>query len=68
MMRQQAETNRKDLSILYNHIRDLLMQREQALKTHISEIFQKEEDQCLQKLSQIEEVTSQMNQFDAQLG
>ena len=41
--------------MLYNAIRDMLIQREQALKTHISEVYQKEEGMCEEKVSQIDE-------------
>jgi hypothetical protein len=42
-MKLSAENNRRELSLLYNAIRDMLIQREQALKTYISEVYQKEE-------------------------
>ena len=45
-MRQKAEKNRNELSILYNNMRDILLEREQALKTYISEILRREEEAC----------------------
>ena len=56
MMRQQAEKNRNELSLLYNHMRDILMEREEALKTYISEILRREEEACGVKINQINEV------------
>ena len=53
--------------MIYNAIRDIMMQREQALKTYLSEVFQKEESLCLQKLEQIEVAVAEMNQFDSEL-
>ena len=43
LMKVQAEQNRRELSVLYNAIRDMLIQREQSLKTYISEVYQREE-------------------------
>ena len=44
-----------------------MMQREQALKTYISELFQREEDLCEQKISQIEDFVISINEVDSEL-
>ena len=43
------------------------MQREQALKTYISEVYQKEESQCEAKINQIETALSSIEEFDENL-
>ena len=63
-MKLSAETNRRELSLLYNAIRDMLIQREQALKTHISEVYQREEAQCKIKITQIEEAMVVIEDYD----
>ena len=50
-MNQQAEVNRSELGVLYTTIRDLLIQREQSLKTYIAEVFLKEEQACLNRVN-----------------
>lgn len=42
-MHVQAEKNRKELSSIYSYVRELLLEREQALKRQISENLVKEE-------------------------
>ena len=64
LMKVQAEHNRRDLSILYNAIRDMLIQREQALKTFISEVQEKEESACLAKIAQIDESLAGIEDYD----
>ena len=64
LMKLQAEQNRRELSVLYNAIRDMLIQREQALKTYISEVYQKEEQACEMKIQQIEEGLTAIEDFD----
>ena len=66
-MKLQAEQNRRELSILYNAIRDMLIQREQALKTYISEVYQKEEAQCDSKIIQIDDAIGSIEDFDDNL-
>ena len=50
LMKLQAEANRRELSLLYNAIRDMLIQREQALKTYLSEVYSREESLCKAKI------------------
>lgn len=45
-MQGQAEKNRRELSQIYNYIRDLLLEREQALKRQISDNLSREEQEC----------------------
>ena len=42
----------------------MLMQREQALKTYISEVYQKEENQCEAKIDQIEQALGSIEEYD----
>ena len=42
----------------------MLIQREQALKTYISEVFQKEEGQCEAKIAQIDEVLGSIEDYE----
>ena len=42
----------------------MLIQREQALKTYISEVYQKEEAQCKLKIAQIEQAMSMIEDFE----
>ena len=42
-MQSQAEKNRRELSQIYNYLRDLLLEREQALKRQISDNLSREE-------------------------
>lgn len=42
-MQEQAEKNRRELSQIYNYIRELILEREQALKRQISDNLNKEE-------------------------
>ena len=51
-MQTQCDKNRKELSLIYNFIRDLIMEREQALKKQISDNLQKEERECKMKLQE----------------
>jgi hypothetical protein len=41
-MHEQADRNRKEISQIYNTAREVLMEREQQLKRHISECLEKE--------------------------
>jgi hypothetical protein len=41
-MQEQADRNRKEISQIYNQAREILMEREQHLKRHISECLEKE--------------------------
>ena len=66
-MKLQAEHNRRDLSILYNAIRDLLMQREQALKTFISEVQEREESSCQAKIAQIDDSLANIEEYEENL-
>lgn len=63
-MKLQADNNRRELSILYNGIRDMLIQREQALKTYISEVYQKEEASCETKISTIEDALANIEDYE----
>ena len=45
-MQNQAEKNRKELSQIYSYVRDLILEREQALKRQISDNLCKEEEEC----------------------
>ena len=64
LMKVQAENNRRELSVLYNAIRDLLIQREQALKTFIAEVQEREEDHCQAKISQIDEALANIEDYE----
>ena len=66
-MKQQAENNRSELSVLYNAIRDLLMQREQALKTFIAEVQDREEAQCQNKIAQIDDALDRIQDHEENL-
>jgi hypothetical protein len=48
-MRDQAESNRQVIGNVYSQIRELLQEREMALKKMISDNFEKEEEICLDK-------------------
>ena len=63
-MKIQAEQNRRELSRLYNAIRDMLIQREQALKTFISEVYEREEQACHAKLVSIDEALRNIADYE----
>jgi len=45
-MHSQADKNRREISQVYNQVRELLLERENMLKKQISENLQKEELEC----------------------
>lgn len=59
-MHATAERNRRELSAVYSYVRDLLLEREQALKRSISETLTKEEQEAELKLKEIAEFMSQI--------
>ena len=54
-MQTQAEKNRRELSQIYSIVRELILEREQALKKQISDNLIREESECKDKLQEIAE-------------
>ena len=52
-MHAQAEKNRRELSQIYNLVREILLEREQNLKRQISENLIKEEQESDDKIEDI---------------
>jgi len=59
----QAEQNRRELSLLYNEVREMLIQRELALKTYISEVYEREAAQCSTKIGQIDDALENIEDY-----
>ena len=53
LMKNQADTNCSELTNLYKQIREILQQRENAVRQHIKDCLQKEEALCNDKQEQI---------------
>ncbi len=66
-MHLQAEKNRREISQIYNFVRELLLEREQALKRQISENLQREEQESSTKLQEITDFMSKVNQLKQEL-
>ena len=62
-MQSQAEKNRRELSQIYNYLRDLLIEREQALKRQISDNLSREESECQVKLGEISDFMTMITQL-----
>jgi len=48
---------------LYNEVREMLIQRELALKTYISEVYEREAAQCSTKIGQIDDALENIEDY-----
>jgi hypothetical protein len=51
-----ADKNRKEISVIYNQAREIIMEREQHLKRQISEHLEKEEQDCDGKVGELNSI------------
>lgn len=66
-MHTQVERNRNEVSQIYNQIRELLLEREQAQKKQISDNLIKEEQECKDALNQIVEMLGNITKLKTEM-